>query len=179
MKRSTLAILAALVCGSVPTGEPAYAKNADAAAQSHQFDFMIGDWNCTGRFLANPGHVTSARAHGERAAGGRWVELRYDEQKTASNPRPFHVQQYFRYDPASKRFMTMGVDSAEATGFSGISSGWSGDAMPFEESSGGKPSGFRDTFTRGANAISHAGTARDNKKNRWVKTDEEICHRAH
>src|SRR5512146_226470 len=161
MKCTTLAMVTVLGCASAATSEQAHAQNSDAA-QPGQFDFMVGDWNCTGTSFASgsrPAHATTARAHGEKAVGDQWVVIRYDEDKTAPNPNPFHVHQYFRYDPAAKHFVTVGVDSAEASGFTGISPGWSGDAITFEESTGGKPSGFRDTFTRGANEISHAGTA--------------------
>lgn len=180
MKPTTLAMLTALVCASTPFSEQACAQGTGAATQLDQLDFMVGDWTCTGTFFGGttPAHATTARAHGERAVGDQWVVVRYDEDKTAANPNPFHVHQYFRYDPAGKHFVTVGVDSAGDSGFTGISPGWSGDAMTFEESMGGKPSGFRDTFTKGTNGMSHSGTARDKKSKKWVKTDEETCHRA-
>jgi hypothetical protein len=179
MKRTTLAMLTALVCASAPTSEQAYAQNSDAAAQLDQFDFMVGDWNCTGTLFASgtrPAHATTARAHGEKTLDDQWVMVRYDEDKTSANPSPFHVHQYFRYDPAGKQFKTVGIDSAEASGFVGVSHGWSGNSMVFEESTGGKTSESRDTFSKGTNELSHSGTALDKNK-KWVKTDEETCHR--
>lgn len=180
MKRTTLTILAALVCASAPLAvQQVSAQTTGAPSQFDQLSFFVGDWNCTGKLLAHgrtPAHATTARVHGEKAVGGHWILIRYDENQTAANPKPFHVDQYFGYDSTRKQFVTVAADVSGY--FSGNSPGWSGNSITFDETTDGKSSGFRDTFTKnGQNEISHSGTEQD-KDGKWIKTDEEICRKA-
>ncbi|HVC38144.1 MAG TPA: hypothetical protein VNF46_07055, partial [Gammaproteobacteria bacterium] len=150
MKRTALAMLTALVCTLAPlTIKQAYAQEADASAQFDQFSVFVGDWNCTGKHLAHgktPAHATTARLHGEQAVGGQWILIRYDENKSAVNPKPFHVDEYFGYNSTRKQFVT--VAAANSGYFSGASPGWSDNSITFDEAADGKSTGSRDTFTR-------------------------------
>jgi hypothetical protein len=105
--------------------------------------------------------------------------VRYDEETTSSNPRPYHVAQYFGYDEKSGHFIDVVIDNAGGSYAAGTSSGWRGDVITFENTVlvGSERYVFRDVFTRrGAKVGSHAGYQRD-KSGKWVKADEEICKR--
>lgn len=176
MKRTILAFFTMLVGTSAPLAfDDAYAQEADGI---DQFSYLVGDWDCSGQVFAHGTslpHATTAKAHGEKAAGGRWVLFRYDEAKTAANPKPFHIDQYFGYDPGTKRYLSVAVDVAGF--FSESGAGWSGNSITFDEVADGKIVGH-DTFTRdGQDEISHSGADKE-KDGNWVKTDEETCHRA-
>ena len=178
MKHTIPAMLAMLVCTSAPLAvDDAYAQEPGAPSQLDQFSFLVGDWNCSGQVFAHGtrlAHATSARAHGEKAAGGHWVLFRYDEDETAANPKPFHIDQYFGYDPAVKKFVSVAVDTVGY--FSEASTGWSGNSITFDEVVDAVVVGH-DTFTRDRqDEISHSGADKD-KAGNWVKTDEETCHR--
>jgi len=178
MKYLTLTILAAL--GGIPLAtscEGVYADDA-VAPPIGQFSFLVGEWECTGRVFAHgtvPAHATTAHVHGEEAAGGRWVLFRYDEAPTAQDPRPFHIDQYFGYDPAIKKFVSVAVDVGGY--FSETSPGWVGDSITFEEVTDGNIVGHDTFIRRGQDEIAHSGEDKD-KQGQWIKTDEETCHRA-
>jgi hypothetical protein len=182
MKRTSLAILAALVCTSAPfvIGQ-ASAQPAGASSPSAQLDAFVGDGICTGNFAAmgkNPGHATTAKYHGEKTLDGHWVVIHYDEDQTAANPKPFSVVQYFGYDAAKKHFATVSIYNSAAAYSTGTSAGWNGNSITFDESTDGKPASFRDIFTTGENGLSsHTGMERG-KDGKWVKTNEETCHKA-
>ena len=179
MKYMSLGILIMLACASAPlTAGDAYAADAANPSPLDPFRFMVGEWDCTGQVYAHGtvlARPTRARVHGEEAAGGHWVLFRYDEIQTAENPRPFHIDQYFGYDPATKQYVSVAVDVGGY--FAETGSGWSGDSITFDESADGKVIGH-DTFTKkGQDEISHSGTDMD-KEGKWIKTDEETCHRS-
>lgn len=178
MRYLRLTILAAL--GGISLATPLEDAHADdvVAPPVGQFSFLVGEWECTGQVFAHgtvQAHATTARMHGEKAAGGQWVLFRYDEIATAQDPKPFHIDQYFGYDPTLKKFVSVAVDVVGY--FSETSPGWVGDSITFEEGTDGNIVGH-DTFTRrGQDEISHSGEDKD-KQGRWIKTDEETCHRA-
>lgn len=179
MKQTTFAMLTMLVCApALLTVNDTYAQEVGALTQVDQFGFLVGDWNCAGQVFAHGtslAHATTAHVHGEKAAGGHWILFRYDEDKTAVNPKPFHIDQYFGYDSTEKKFVSVAVDVGGY--FSETSPGWSGNSITFDEIADNKIIGH-DTFTRNSqNEISHSG-ADKNKEGKWIKTDEESCHRA-
>ena len=149
-----------------------------ASSQLNQLSGFIGDGTCTGNLLAaKSAHATSARYHAEKTLGDRWVVVRYDEDTTSSNSTPYHVAQYFSYDPKAGHFVDVLLDNSGENFGAGSSSGWQGDAITFENTVLASGYVFRDVFTRsGSQVVSHTGYQRD-KSGKWVKTDHEICKR--
>jgi len=178
-----------LMCGSIAAltlSAGALAKDAApgpvaAPAELGQLDYFVGTWICSGKTEANPAgaeHATTATVRATRAVGGRWIHISYDENKTAANPMPYHAGVYIGYDAGRKQFVESCVDAMGGY-CTQSSSGWSGDVMVFEGTANGmgEASGARDTFTRKApNEISHQAEMQGADK-KWVKTDEEHCHR--
>jgi hypothetical protein len=180
MKRIKPAIFAALVCTSVSLAVPhVSAQTTGAPSPIDQFSSFVGDGTCSGNVIAvgkRPGHATSARLHGEKILGGNWVVIQYDEEQTAANPKPYHVVQYFGYDPSKKQYVAVNFDSSSSGYTTGTSAGWEGDTITFDETSAMSGMNFHDSFTRSSpKSVTHTGTMPDKAKKR-VKTDEETCH---
>ncbi|HJU40126.1 MAG TPA: DUF1579 family protein [Tahibacter sp.] len=181
MKR-TLSTILMLTFAAAPFAlAHAEAAKSGASAELDRLPFPTGELACTGSFMAmggKAGHATSGVAHVERILGGNWIVIRYDEQASTENARPYGVVQYVGYEDAGKRFISTLVDNNEGSGFStGVSAGWKNDAMTFEETpSGGKEAAYRDTFTAKGDAFTHTGTMLG-KDRKWVKTDEETCRK--
>jgi len=58
----------------------------------------------------SPGHATTGKYHGEKrwmVSGSSFTTTRQDDV----NPKPFHVQQYFSYDPEKKLFVAVEFDN--------------------------------------------------------------------
>ena len=184
MKRTSPAILATLVCmsASVAFGQ-ASAPQTSASPPSAGLDGFAGDGICIGHQLREgktPGPAKPARAHGEKALDGHWVVVRYEEEPTAANPKPYKVAQYFGYDPTKKHFVTVALANSDGNYYVGTSLGWEGNTITFDEldPGEGKLTSFRDVFTIGDSGMSsHVGMMKD-KHGNWVKTDEETCHKA-
>jgi hypothetical protein len=183
MKRTSLAILVSLICASAPlfVAQASAQEMKSTSPSMDQLNDFVGDGTCTGNTMAmgkTPGHATTAKYHGEKTLDGKWVVIHYDEDQTAANPKPLHVVQYFTYNKNKNRYEAVALfnDGSSAVG---TSSGWKGDELSVDERD---PSGaggviFRDVFTRGANTDGHTGMMKD-KSGKWVKTDEETCHKA-
>jgi hypothetical protein len=145
-----------------------------------QLEFFVGSWKCTGQAEASPfgpAHPTAAKVKIFVDLGGFWLNGRYDEEKTASNPMPVHFAWMWHYDEKDKVF--------DGRGFGPFgdfvrqeSKGWVGDKLVFdgETRSGVQTFGARDTFTRkGENELVHLGEMQADGK--WAKLDEETCKR--
>ena len=181
MKPTSSTLRAAIACASsLLYFGPAGAQDT-MSSRLDQLSGFIGEGTCTGNLLmGKPQHATSARYHSEKTLGDHWVVVQYDEETTSSNSRPYHVAQYFSYDPKAGHFVDVLLDNSGESYGAGTSSGWQGDVITFENTvlaSGGAHYVFRDVFTRsGSKVISHTGYQRD-KTGKWVKTDHEICKR--
>jgi hypothetical protein len=177
---STLFCLALACAAPLLAHRQAVAQDV-AASPLDQLSGFVGDGMCTGKLMVTSKSIrtTTGKFHGEKALSDHWVVIRYDEDATASNSRPYHVTQYFSYDAKGSHFVDVLLDNSGETYSTGTSSGWQGDVMIFENTdftSGSHPL-FRDVFTRrGAEVISHTGYERD-KSGKWIKTDEEVCKR--
>jgi hypothetical protein len=150
-----------------------------AADQLKSLNGFAGTWKCTGTAFATdmgPEHPTSATVTGKWVLGGKWLEMRYTEEKTKKNPMPFSVVGYWGWDEGQKKLVAGSIDNMGGYAVQG-SSGWSGDTLIFEgpvHMGPTTPNG-RDTFTRsGKDKITHSFAIPDNAGG-WKKFDEEIC----
>lgn len=180
MKPTSSTLFAAIACASslLYLG-PAGAQDA-LPSQMNQLSSFIGDGTCSGNFLATKSpHPSSAGYHGEKTLGSHWIVVRYREEATPSNSRPYHVAQYFGYDVKARRFVDIVLDNTGGSYGAGTSIGWKGDVITFENTdfTSGSHALFRDVFTRrGGLVVSHTGYAHD-KHGKWIKTDHEMCKR--
>ena len=124
MKRTASLSLIALACATTFAITQVEAQESQASASAGQLDKFVGSGTCTGNVMAmgkNPGHATTGKYTGEKVLDGNWVVIHYDEDQNAVNPKPFHVIQYFGYDTAKKRYVSVLVDNAEASYSTGTS----------------------------------------------------------
>lgn len=173
--------LAALALSSIASAKEAAPAAPPLPPELKQYDFFVGTWHCSGKTFATPmgpEHATTATVRAHKAVGGRWVQLTYDENKTAANPVPYHAGVYLGYDSAKKIFVENCHD-----GFGGYcmqtGSGWNGDVMVFEGMEQGMGEGgmARDTFTKkGTKELVHTGEMQGADK-KWMKIDEETCRK--
>lgn len=173
--------IAILGLASVATAKDIVPAAPTIPSEMKQYDYFLGTWRCSGKTFASPmgpQHATTATVHANKAVGGRWVRLTYDEKKTAANPAPYHIGVYLGYDSAKKVFVENCHDS-----FGGYctqtGSGWSGDTLTFEGMEQGMEDAgmVRDTFMKkGAKELMHTGEIQGPDK-KWMKTDEETCHK--
>ena len=175
--RSTLCL--AIACAAPLLGHGRAVAQNMTPSRLDQLNGFAGDGTCTGNLLMKAGHATAAKYHGEKTLGDHWVVVRYDEDASASNSKPYHVTQYFSYDAKAGHFVDVVLDNSGSTYGAGTSSGWRDDVITFENTvltSAGR-SYFRDVFTRqGTQVGTHTGYQRD-KSGKWVKTDHEVCKR--
>jgi uncharacterized protein DUF1579 len=139
---------------------------------------FVGTWKCTGTAFASdmgPEHPTKATVTVKPAFGGKWLETRYTEEKTAKNPMPFAVVSYWGVDGAKKKFVATSVDNMGGYGTQ-TSSGLSGGTLVFEGPANMGPMTMpgRDTFTVNGNTATHSFSAQD-QSGGWKKFDEETC----
>jgi Protein of unknown function (DUF1579) len=181
MKHFKSAIATAVVCAAALGVALVPAHGNAAESPLDQLASFMGDGVCSGHVMAmgkTPGHPSTGKFHGERTLDSNWVVIRYYEEQTTANPKPYRVMQYFGYDGAKKRFVSVAFDNSGSIYSTGTSSGWKGDTITFDESLGGRPMRYRDAFTRNGNdPAHHTGLMRD-KHGKWIKTDEETCKRA-
>jgi hypothetical protein len=144
-----------------------------------QLKSLEGSWTCAGRTLGpGPEHATSAALAFAWHLDGFWLEVRYDESKTAADPVPLSSISEWGFDELQQTLAASTVDNA-----SGIvtwsSAGWQGDKLVFEGTAHRFATQFqaRDTFARhGDNQLLH--TLEANVNDSWIKLHEDTCDRA-
>ena len=182
MNTGTLTLVVTLVCAAASlAGGPARAREPKAPAPMDALKGFAGHGSCTGKVMPgdeNPGHASTGGYHGEKVLDGHWIVFHYDEDRTAANPKPFHVVQDMSYDETTKRYVAVLFDNTESVYGSGSSAGWEGDTFTLDTVPSSNPGNiaFRDVFTRDKAGVvtRHQGMMRD-ASGKWVETDEESC----
>lgn len=141
---------------------------------------LAGTGDAGARALLQQAATTLEAQLGADHPHSHWIVIRYEGVASASTPRPYRVVQYFGYDVKARRFVDVLVDNS-GSGSSygaGHSSGWRGDLMSFDNTTGSNHSLFRDVLKRnGTGELSHTGYMR-NEHGKWVETDQETCHKS-
>lgn len=87
MKRKALVRLAMLICVSTPVvAIRASAQQGKPPAELNELRVFSGDWECAGQVFAtadHPAHATTGHVRAGKVLDGYWVQLSYDENKTA------------------------------------------------------------------------------------------------
>jgi hypothetical protein len=160
-----------------PAPEPLKPPVPNAALA--QLKPLAGGWTCTGRtFGPGPEHATSATLTFTWQLDGFWLEVRYDEQKTAANPVPFRSISEWGFDEVQQSLAAAMVDNLSGL-LTATTAGWQGDKLVLEGSAHRFARQFqaRDTFARhGDNQLAH--TLEANVNDSWIKLHEDTCSRA-
>jgi hypothetical protein len=124
-----------------------------------------------------PGHPTQGQMQAALAAGGFWVQVRYQEKKTRDNPQAVSAEERWSYDPALKKFVALLWDGYGGYG-TGSSPGWEGDSFVWtgEVAMNGQRVPYRQTFTREqGGAIAETWEMQLNGA--WAKINSSSCKR--
>lgn len=171
----SLSTIAVLACAAAFPATQVGAQQPSGSADP--LGKFVGSGNCTGQALGEDMkafHATTGKLRSQKVLDGNWVEIHFDEDPRADNPKPFSVVQYIGYDKARKRYVSVLVDNSGSSYSTGTSSGWKGDSISFDESLAGRSVGFRDIMTSSNGTFGHVGMLRD-KHGKWIKADEEHC----
>jgi hypothetical protein len=134
---------------------------------------FAGTFECQGKNFASPlspEHATRLTYTGSLELDGFWYVVQGAEKKTAANPTPGKLRAAFGYDPAGKKFVTIGIDN--------LGSHWietadtvSADKVVFTGTYtlNGTDLSVRDTYS----PTGHVGEIQSNGE--WKKADEETC----
>lgn len=181
MKRKAFAFFATICCAAASLGGGnAIAQQSKAQSPAALLDKFVGSGTCSGAMPAmgkNPASSTSGKFHAEKTLDGHWIIIRYEQDASAANPRPFKVAQYLGYDPADKRYTTVMLGNGDGVYSVGKSPGWKGDTLTFEEMemARGQAGRTREAFsTHGTGLSGYTAWFRD-KSGKWIKADEETC----
>ena len=168
--KTRILVFVLLIVASSALAQPASLKDLQP---------FVGTFKCTGMSFASemgPEHATKATVTGKWTLGGKWLLVRYAEEKSSKNPHPFDVAAYWGFDEGTKKLVAPSMDNMggyaveEATG-------WTGDQLVFAGLAhmGPMTAQGRDTFTRkGKNQLTHSFEIQDNAGG-WKKLDEETC----
>ena len=179
MTRPTCITLIALACVALFADAQAHAQKTESTASADKLAGFFGDGVCTGVMAAgkNAGSGTSGKFHAEKALDGHWILIRYEQDASAANPKPFKVAQYLGYDPSSKQFTTVMLGNGDGVYSVGKSTGWKGDTITFEEveMAHGQTGHTREAFTTHGSGLSGYTAWFRDKSGKWIKADEETC----
>jgi hypothetical protein len=175
--------------GAPPAGSSAAAGPSAAAPMApmeapkpnpalDQIKYFAGTWSCTGMaWVDGKEHNTTGKVTMAWDLDNFFMDLRYQERKTAANPHPITAVEHWGYSDELKRLIAGQVDSMGGYGTQS-SAGWEGDSMVWTGDSHtmGMKVPTRDTFVRkGVDEVTHLGESQMNGS--WVKQDQETCKR--
>jgi hypothetical protein len=139
---------------------------------------LIGSWTCTGHtFGPGPEHDTSAAMTVAWHLDGFWLEVRYDEAKTAANTAPFAAVADWGFDELQQGLAAVSVDNFGGS-TAQAASGWQGNKLVFEGPGHRFAAQFeaRDTYNRrGEDQLGHTFEAEVNGS--WIKLHQDVCNR--
>lgn len=139
---------------------------------------LAGSWACIGHtFGPGPEHDTSAAMTISWLLDGFWLEVRYDEPKTAANSAPFGSVADWGFDELQQGLAAVSVDNFGGSAAQSAS-GWKGDKLVFEGPAHRFAIQFqaRDTFVRhGETQLAHTADAEVNGS--WIKLHQDVCNR--
>jgi hypothetical protein len=143
-----------------------------------QLKYLAGSWRCAGTgYLEGKGHPTEATVKAAWDLNGFFLGLRYEEQKTETNPMPVTAVEHMGYSEDGKKLVCGSIDSMGGYGTQSTA-GWDGSALVWQGNYHfmGMQMLARDTFVKkGDNALTHLGEVQVNGA--WTKQDEETCYR--
>lgn len=139
---------------SMGAAHPGSADAGEPGPEMKALEYFDGEWSCDGKVFAGimgpDSHETAYKSSFkiEKDLGGFWYSGEYNQER--SKDYPGNTSKFFwGYDPATKRYLTTGVDAAGAF-FTSRSLGWDDDAWVNlgEGWSGGARIPVREVYTK-------------------------------
>jgi len=122
------------------------------ASELDQLKMFEGTWRCDGKQPAGPmgpEQVYKSTFKGKKDVDNFWLAFAYNQKKSKVHTMPISAKGYLGYDPAAKKYVTLGVDNMGGS-MSESSPGWEADKLTFsgDGQMGGQKISFRETYTK-------------------------------
>ena len=150
------------------------------AAELDQLKMFEGTWRCDGKQPAGPmgpEQVYKSSFKGKKDVDSFWLAFEYSQKKSKVHNMPITAKGFLGYDPAAKKYVTMGVDNMGGS-ISESSSGWEGDKLVFsgDGQMGGQKISFRETYTKKSDKeMTWSGEMKMGKD--WIPVGTDTCKR--
>lgn len=152
--------------------------NAVVPSQLADLSVFQGTSTCVGTqgdSLFGSAHPIQTNVTGKADLGGFWLNVRYEDQKTADNDHPTTGVYSFTYEAATKLIVAVWTDSLAGYGIQ-TSRGWQGDTLVLvgDYNAAGQAMGARDTFQKtSAGIVNHLSELQ--VQGQWEKLYAETC----
>ena len=161
-----------------PTTAAATPPAPKPAAELDQLKVFEGSWRCDGKQPAGPfgpEQEYKSTFKGKKDIDKFWIAIEYDQKKSKAHPMPIKARGFLGYDPAAKKYVTIGADNTGGW-ISESSPGWEGDKLVFsgDGSMGGQKVSFRETYTKkGEKELNWTGEMKMGKD--WIAVGNDSC----
>ena len=148
------------------------------ATELDQLKVFEGSWRCDGKQPAGPfgpEQEYKSSFKGKKDIDNFWIAIEYDQKKSKAHPMPIKARGFLGYDPAAKKYVTIGADNTGGW-ISESSPGWEGDKLVFsgDGSMGGQKVSFRETYTKkGEKELTWSGEMKMGKD--WISVGSDSC----
>ncbi len=150
------------------------------AAELEQLKMFEATWRCEGKQPAGPmGPEQDYKStfKGKKDVDSFWIAFEYSQKKSKAHTMPIITKGYVGYDPAAKKYVTLGVDNMGGS-VTESSSGWEADKLTFtgDGQMGGQKISFRETYTKkGDKEMVWSGEMKMGKD--WIPVGTDTCKR--
>lgn len=161
---------------AAPPGPPPAAPKP--AAELDQLKSLEGSWRCDGKQPAGPFGPEQAYKSSfkmKKDIENFWIGFEYAQKKSKVHTLPVTAKGYLGYDPATKKYVTMGVDNMGGS-ITESSTGWEGDKLVFagDGQMGGQKVSFRETYLKkGDKEMTWTGEVKMGKE--WIPVGTDSC----
>ncbi|HEY6475344.1 MAG TPA: DUF1579 family protein, partial [Polyangia bacterium] len=148
------------------------------ATELDQLKMFEGTWRCDGKQPAGPmgpEQAYKSSFKGKKDVENFWLAFEYTQKKSKVHSMPIVAKGFLGYDPASKKYVTMGVDNMGGS-ISETSPGWEADKLVFsgDGQMGGQKISFRETYTKKSDKeMTWSGEMKMGKD--WIPVGIDTC----
>jgi hypothetical protein len=171
---ATKPAVAAAAAPAAPPPPPA----PKPAAELDQLKMFEATWKCEGKQPAGPmGPEQDYKStfKGKKDVESFWISFEYSQKKSKAHVMPIVAKGYLGYDPAAKKYVTLGVDNMGGS-VSETSPGWEADKLTFtgDGQMSGQKISFRETYTKkGDKEMIWSGEMKMGKD--WIPVGTDTC----
>jgi len=169
---------AAKPAAPAPAAAPPPPPAPKPAAELDQLKSLEGSWRCDGKQPAGPFGPEQAYKSSfkmKKDIENFWIGFEYAQKKSKVHTLPVTAKGYLGYDPATKKYVTMGVDNMGGS-ITESSTGWEGDKLVFagDGQMGGQKVSFRETYLKkGDKEMTWTGEVKMGKE--WIPVGTDSC----
>jgi hypothetical protein len=148
------------------------------AAELEQLKMFEATWRCAGKQPAGPfGPEQEYKSvfKGKKDVDSFWISVEYSQKKSKAHAMPIITKGYVGYDPAAKKYVSLGVDNMGGS-VTESSPGWEADKLIFtgDGQMSGQKISFRETYTKkGDKEMVWSGEMKMGKD--WIPVGTDTC----